>query len=329
LDLPFISVIIPVKPGGHVQALVSLEKADYPRSRMEVMVAEGRQPSVQRNAAARLAKGDILFFLDDDSLVPPGLFRLMVERYNDPEVVAVGGPILTPDTDRFLQKGFGLALSSPLGGSTIRARYKRLGPERAATENDLILANLSFRREAFLAAGGFNENLYPNEENELMNRLQAEGKKFIYVPDGFLYRSQRKSYRAYLRQVFTYGRGRMDQNYAHPEGFKALHLAPSLFLLYCLSLPFAALAGLNGLISLYFLPALIYLSLCMVFSAGAAVEERCPRYFVVMPVLFFSLHIGYGAGFIWGALKGVLGIRPAPVGAGDITIRNVELPGSL
>ena len=314
MELPFISVIIPVKPGGYVKALDALKGSDYPRDRMEVLVAEGRQPSAQRNLAAREAVGEILYFLDDDSLSPPGLLREAAKRFARPEVAVVGGPILTPEGDSFMQKGFGLALSSPFGGSSIRARYKKLGPERDATENDLILANLSFRRALFLEKGGFNERLYPNEENELMNRLEADGHKFVYAPDAALCRSQRRDYKAYMKQVFTYGRGRMDQNYAHPEGFKPLHMAPSLFLLYCISL-----LGINS--GVYFLPAIIYLILCAAFSAGAAYEGGNPAFFFIMPPLFLTLHLGYGAGFIWGVVKGLVRKGGAPPHAGGITIR--------
>jgi len=311
-------VIIPVKPGGRVRALEALAAVDYPRDKLEVLVAEGRQPSAQRNRAAAAARGDILYFLDDDSMAPPGLLRLAADKFADPGVAVVGGPIVTPPTDRFLQKGFGLALGSPFGGSTIRARYKRLGAERDSTENELILANLAFRREVFLGAGGLNERLYPNEENELMNRLQADGHRFRYVPDAFLLRSQRPNLKAYLRQVFTYGRGRMDQNYAHPEGFRPLHTAPSLFLLY-----FASLAIVHN--PVYFLPLMVYLTLSLAFSATAALEAKNPLYLPVMPFLFLGLHLGYGAGFLWGFIKGVSGSKKEPPGPGEITVRPVEL----
>lgn len=318
LSLPSISVIIPVKPGGDVRALDALGSVDYPRDKMEVLVAEGRQPSAQRNRAAARARGELLYFLDDDSMAPPGLLRTVAGRFSDPAVSVVGGPIITPESDSFIQKGFGLALGSPFGGSSIRARYKRLGPERDVTENELILANLAFRKEAFLAAGGLNERLYPNEENELMNRLQAGGHRLVYVPGAFLYRSQRTGPRAYLRQVFTYGRGRMDQNFAHPAGIRPLHAAPSLFLLYCLSLPFV-----HNIV--YFLPLMLYLSLSLVFSSAAAAEARNPLYLFVMPLLFLGLHLGYGAGFLWGLIKGMAGIRKRPPEPGGIAVRQVEL----
>lgn len=318
MSLPSISVIIPVKPGGRVRALDALRSVDYPREKMEVLVAEGRQPSAQRNRAAGRAKGELLYFLDDDSMAPPGLLRTVAERFSDPGVSVVGGPIITPATDGFIQKGFGLALGSAFGGSSIRARYKKLGPERDATENELILANLAFRKKDFLAAGGLNERLYPNEENELMNRLQAEGHRFVYVPDAFLYRSQRANLKAYLRQVFTYGRGRMDQNFAHPAGIRPLHAAPSLFLLYCLSLLFV-----HNFV--YFLPLMLYLSLCLAFSAAAAAEAKSPLHLFAMPFLFLGLHLGYGAGFLWGIVKNVARGGGKPKAAVDVSVRSVEL----
>lgn len=322
MSLPFISVIIPVKPGGRVGALDALGNVDYPKDRFEIIVAEGTQPSAQRNRAASTAMGELLYFLDDDSMVTPGLFRLVAMRFMNPSVSVVGGPIVTPRTDSFIQKGFGLTLGSMFGGSSIRARYKRLGIERSATENELILANLCFRRDVFIGAGGLNERLYPNEENELMNRLQAEGHLFVYVPDAYVYRSQRASYNAFVRQVFTYGRGRMDQNFAHPEGFRPLHAVPAIFLAYCASLVFMH----NPV---YILPLVLYSVLSAGFSVAACMERKSPAYLPVMPLLFLTLHLGYGAGFLWGLYKGLAKKRagvaetaPAPV---DVTLRKVEL----
>ena len=57
-----------------------------------------------------------------------------------------------------------------------------MGRVRATSEKELILCNLVARREAMLELGGFNEALYPNEENALMDELQKRGGKLIYDP---------------------------------------------------------------------------------------------------------------------------------------------------
>src|SRR5213082_2623628 len=56
-----------------------------------------------------------------------------------------------------------------------RARYTPVGQQRATNEKEIILCNLVARREDVVNLGGFNEALYPNEENALMDQLQAGG----------------------------------------------------------------------------------------------------------------------------------------------------------
>jgi len=63
-----------------------------------------------------------------------------------------------------------------------RARYYQVGAVRASSEKELILCNMLTRREATLELGGFDEALYPNEENALMDELQKRGGKLIYDP---------------------------------------------------------------------------------------------------------------------------------------------------
>src|SRR5512146_1480486 len=122
-ETPAVSIIIPVKPGGSVSALDYLRAVDYPSDFLEVIVAEGMQPSRQRNyAAATAATGDIIFFLDDDSRVAPGFLRRAVRLYAEPAVAVVGGPSLTPETDSCLQHAFAMVFGSAAGGGGMRNR---------------------------------------------------------------------------------------------------------------------------------------------------------------------------------------------------------------
>ena len=59
-----------------------------------------------------------------------------------------------------------------------RARYAKVGDLRESSEKELILCNLAACRGPMLELGGFNELLYPNEENALMDELQKRGKPF-------------------------------------------------------------------------------------------------------------------------------------------------------
>lgn len=292
---PKFSIIIPVKPGGEARALAGIAQATYPAGLYEVLVAYGRQPSVQRNLAAREARGEVLFFLDDDSGVSPGFLETAARHYREEGVAAVGGPSLTPETDSPLQRAIGIAFASAIGGGGVRNRYRKSGAARRTSDSELILCNLSFRREIFLAHEGLDERLYPNEENELMDRLQREGHVLVHDPELAVYRSQRRTYRAFLKQVSGYGRGRGEQTRIAGTVKPAMFL-PTLFLLYTLMLPFLV-GGILSLPMLFYLLVVVGSSLI---GAGAGKDLRLlPRLLVVFP----TLHLVYGFGVLWGLIR--------------------------
>jgi succinoglycan biosynthesis protein ExoA len=295
MSLPRISVIIPRKPGGAVRALAGLARADYPAELFEVLVAYGSMPSAQRNLAAREAAGEILYFLDDDSQVHPGFLRVAAGHFRDPLVAAVGGPSLTPATDSPLQRAIGAAFASPVGGGGVRNRYQKSGRARFTSDSELILCNLGFRREIYLNHGGLDERLYPNEENELMDRLQQEGFHLVHDPELAVFRSQRTSYRAFWKQMYSYGRGRGEQTVLTGKA-KPVSLAPAALLLYLLLLPLSL-----GWVSAA--PLLGYLALVVGSSLFGALRARDPRALSWMLLVYPTLHLVYGAGIINGLLR--------------------------
>jgi len=303
------SIIIPVKPGGAVRALELLRgTVDYPPERFEVLVAEGCQPSRQRNLAAAEARGAILYFLDDDSLTSSGFLRRAAQHFADPAVAVVGGPSLTPETDSLFQRAAGIALASPLGGGGARNRYRRTGSARATSERELILCNLAFRREIFLSMGGLDERLYPNEENELLDRIAKGGLGLRHDPELAVQRSQRPTLRAFSRQFFGYGRGRGEQT--RIAGVRSvIDFLPSLFLIYLLALPLlpwrAALFPLG-----------VYGLAVFVSSLTGAGEKRLIPAISWLMILYPALHLCYGFGF----LRGLLAPRFARRGGSVATV---------
>jgi succinoglycan biosynthesis protein ExoA len=90
-ELPTITVIIAVKPDQlEVKAVAGARKLNYPSDKIEILVVRGRQPSVQRNMAVRSAKGEIIYFLDDDSVVFPENLARAVAHFASPKVKMVG-----------------------------------------------------------------------------------------------------------------------------------------------------------------------------------------------------------------------------------------------
>ena len=165
----------------------------------------------------------------------------------------------------------------------------------AKLDYELILCNLSFRREIFLSHCGLDARLYPNEENELMDRLLHEGFLLVHDPELAVYRSQRPSWRAYLRQMFGYGRGRGEQTVLSGK-LKPISLAPSLLLIYTLLLPFFG----RGLFAL---PFACYLAVVALASLFGALSGRDPALVPRLLLVFPALHLVYGAGVIGGLLR--------------------------
>ncbi len=236
--LPTVTVLIAARPDqSDVQAVTAARQLDYPPDKLEIIIARGRQPSVQRNAALKAASGEVIYFLDDDSLPPPDGLRSAVTHFADSKVKVVGGPNLCPSDAPRLEQVFAVVLGSWLAFGPSRARYASVGEVREASEKELILCNLLARRESLLELGGFNEALYPNEENALMDELQKRGGRLLYDPQLIVWRRPRHSLKAFAKMLLNYGRGRAEQFRSYPTFGSALNFVPPLFCLYLVLLP--------------------------------------------------------------------------------------------
>ena len=306
------SIIIPVKPGGRPSALEAIRNIDYPSGQFEILVSEGKAPSRQRNMAALEASGDILYFLDDDSRPVSNFLVLCEALFREEKVASVGGPSLTPTDDSCLQRLFGVVLSSCFGAGAVRNRYRSFGVPRVTREQELILCNLAFRRKLFLEMKGFDERLYPNEENELIDRISAAGHKLFHHPAMAVERSQRPSLTAFIRQMYSYGRGRAQQTLlAGPSS--ALSFVPLAFVCYLLIFPL-----LPGNF-LWAAPLLAYAFLNLVFSLKAVIDSG--RLSGILTLFLFPLmHCCNGIGL----LAGFIGGRPQIITERNISVRRVK-----
>jgi GT2 family glycosyltransferase len=313
--MPTFSFIIPVKPGGFVAALEPLRRIAAPPGQFEVLVAEGCSPSRQRNAAVYEARGEIICFLDDDSRVSADFLAICAQILEDPTVAVAGGPSLTPSSDSLLQQLIGSALSSLLGAGAVRNRYRASGVTRCTTDKELILCNLAIRRSVFIDSGGFDERLFPNEENELLDRISSRGMKLVHAPGMAIQRSQRRTIRLFIRQMFAYGRGRAQQTLIAGPG-TIIGFAPLFFLLYLALLPLMPITRLT------LAPLFTYLTLVLGFSAAEVITAGSLSRLLLIP-LYPLMHLSNG----WGLLYGLFGGKHGKSGGCDaagISIRRIK-----
>ena len=147
--LPPVTVIIPARPDqAEVKAVTAGRQLDYPGDRLEIIVARGHHPSVQRNAALREARGEWIYFLDDDSTPPPGNLRRAAPLFSRPEAQMVG--------DRQAAAGTHAAIDLTVPETVqalIAARLDTLPPERKSLLQDAAVLGKVFWSEGVAAMG--------------------------------------------------------------------------------------------------------------------------------------------------------------------------------
>jgi len=286
-----------------LKALTQLPAGEKPK---EVFVCVGQNPSFQRNLGVKHCKTPLVYFLDDDSLAIPGDIPNLTAHFRDSRTAVAGGPNLVPPDAISFERTVNAVLASWMGSFKVRSRYASIGSVREATEKELILCNMMVNRKTFLAEGGFRTDLFPNEENEFLNRLLHKGYRLIYDPRVAVYRSRRKSLGAFCFQAFRYGRGRAQQIKVYPCLSDVIHLAPAFLLFYLAALISPWIAGsacplLNFLKSpLAWVPLLLFALLSLGTGISAASWHRRFMDVFKVPILIFLRHAFYGAGLIAG-----------------------------
>jgi mycofactocin system glycosyltransferase len=275
--LPSVSVIIPVKDRAEElrRCLESVRRLRYPSSELEVLVVDdgsrddtpavarsfgatvtssggqGRGPAAARNRGASVARGEILAFLDSDCVASETWLVELVESFEDPGVVAVGGRV------------DGLHTSSALDRYEAEMSSLCLGTKgRSAQEGRdtfyLPSCNLLVRRRAFMQVGGFRKELRVAEDVDLSWRLRDQGGTISYTPRGSILHEHRNRLGPFLRRRFDYGTSEGLLEVLHPERRKRIALPPALAI--------AGLLAAVACLALSWLPAVVGAALILLDS---------------------------------------------------------------
>jgi len=308
------SFVIPVALYRDAEVLESLKNLDYPKKEYEVIIERGENPSRNRNKGAEKAKGEIIIFLDDDAKIEKNFLKKAEKFFEDYGVDVVGGPQLTPKDDKRFAKISGYVLTSIFGGFSIRNRYKRGRIDLDADERKISSANLLCKREV-LQKIKFNPKLWPGEDPDFINRCKENGFIVAYSPDIFVYHRRRANLSGFVRQIFSYGKTRPAIRTERKRKINFFFLVPSFFLIYILMLIlmnfFVVSKSLTGsivgihqsVLVLFYSPFILYVLLNLLFSLFISLKEKDLLGLLVLPFLFFMLHISYGLGLIIGLIK--------------------------
>jgi len=197
---------------------------------------ENRGISYSRTKGAELASGEVVAMIDDDATADPEWVARLVETYRDrPDAVAVGGEVL-PDwvadrPDFFPEEFYWLVgCNEPGFGEHMEAVRNTYG------------SNISFKRDVFLDAGGYDENtgrkgdrhIQAHEAPVCIRIFENTGKRVIYNREAKVYHKlyeYRTEFRWLLFRSFWQGYSKrvMDLLLPQTAADKNEYLADLLF----------------------------------------------------------------------------------------------------
>ncbi|WP_300369607.1 glycosyltransferase [Brachyspira sp.] len=306
------TIIIPHRIGENIEkTLEGVYLSSYPKENIEIFQAEGTHPTVQRNECIKQSCGDIVYFIDNDSIVNADNIKEANSIFeNDERVAIVGGPAIHKVTS-LIEMYIDRCMRAYYAVGPIANRYRFDNSMiKEGSDRDVILCNLFVRRNVLFEAGLFNENLYPNEENALIDKILSLGYKLIYDPKIIVQRPPRSNLGSYIKMLLNYGRGRFEQLFRDFNFKNLIFTIPALFSAYIISTPMiAVLYGITGvnIIKFYFLPLLVYIIMTLFAGILYAFKDKgiiCKiRGLFVYPFMFFITHFFYGLGFFYGIMR--------------------------
>ncbi len=131
----------------------------------KVVLEKNRSAAWQRQAASKVAKGEVLAVTDADVQIPSDWIQKIAEEFEkDPDLVMLYGPVYfsdTPKADRMFSK---LMMNLLIGFTAIIGFHNPIG------------SNMALRRSAFEKVKGFNTSLVTCEDIDLARKMKKEGK---------------------------------------------------------------------------------------------------------------------------------------------------------
>lgn len=295
------SLIIPVAPERNAEIINSINKLDYDKNRIEIIVERGRNPSENRNNGVKKAKNEVLVFLDDDAVIDSDYLN-NIEKFleKNKDIDIVGGPQLTPKDEKGFAKISGYALSSKFGSWKISDRYCKNGELLNADETCITSANLVCKKKVFNKIE-FDLNLFPGEDPKFISDAKKNGFKIAYSPEIIVYHRRRASVNGMIKQIFNYGKVRPLKEKFSETLKMPFFFIPSLFLIYLILL--IVLMVMKYSRFFVFLPFILYVILALIFSVHDSFKNKDYKAVIFLPFIYLIIHVSYGAGMIYGYFK--------------------------
>lgn len=322
----FVSIIIPVKQINDYirkEIIPSLKKQTFKNFEL-IIVPDKKEkeklpqfvrtipsypltgPADKRDFGAKIAKGEILAFLDDDAYPDQNWLKNAIAYFKNPKIAGVCGPGITPPTNTLAQKVSGSVWSTWLGagGNTYRCK-----PGNKREVDDYPTFNLIIRKRDFEKVGGFDSHFWPGEDTKLCFDLVYKlKKKIIYDPKILVFHHRRAVFIPHLKQIARFGLHRGFFAKILPKTSKKLeYFIPLFFVLWLFAVPILKLLLPlylpHLLFLLYLLSIFTYLFLLLATAVYIFFKKRNFALALMLIPAIISTHLVYGIMFARGLLS--------------------------
>ncbi len=313
-----VSVVIPAynEQEAITDCIGSLMATDFPRERLEFIVADGNSSDdtckrvedfARSNPDARIRvvnnphrtqghglniaiqnadkDSQIIVRADAHSIYPANYVADCVKRSLSTNADNVGG-VMVPLGKGFLQRAVSFCMSHPLGVGNAQFH---LGNHSGPVDTVYLGC---FKRAVFEKAGFFDAAMTPNEDAELNLRIRKSGGTVYLDSNIRVGYFPRDTLAKLARQYFRYGQGRCRTSKKHRAFTSIRQVVPPLWIVL------TVLLLLLSAYSVFFvLPLAAYALVLLLVSAYGSYKKRDGAV-LLSPVCFGVMHYAWGLGFL-------------------------------
>lgn len=241
-----------------------------------------------RNYGFERASGDYLVVFDSDCIIPQHYFQTIYRFLKSHSGIdAWGGPDRAHPYFTPVQKAISYAMTSPFTTGGMRGKKNRIGSFHPRS------FNMGISRKVYEETGGYRITRM-GEDLEFSIRIIKTGFRSTLIEEAYVYHKRRTNFRQFFKQLYFFGRARINIQRFHPDEVKLLHLLPSLFVLGLAVL--ILLLAIN--FSLYFPFLLPLLLFALIILGHSYLQEKNGTVSLLSLAASFILLIAYGAGFL-------------------------------
>lgn len=313
-NYPLVSIIIPlyVICERFFKDLLKFQSLDYPY--FEILIVSDKKvglppfknakliltdakksgPAKKRDLALKHVQGEICAFIDDDAYPHHDWLKNAVVHFENQEIVAVGGPGITPKEDTSCEQISGLVYESMFCSGSAQNRFLPLSNKFVV---DWPAYNLLVRTSVLKKINGYGVHYYGGEDTFLCMKLLKYG-KILYEGQAVVYHHRRKLFFDLPKQIANIGlhRGYFFKKYPQTSR-KWFYLLPSLLMLSLFLFLTVSLAK-PKLLPIFFISLLFFILL----GASTAIKKTQRSKSIFVGIGIILVHITYGLKFIQGLL---------------------------